>query len=985
MQERTIFLDALEKDDPAERAAYLDEACGGDLALRQRVEALLQSHAQAGDFPGKLAPERVAEELGLERQGGTTLGEAPPSDKTAEEDLSFLAPADKAGSLGRLGHYDVQEIVGRGGMGVVLRAFDEKLHRVVAVKVIGAQLAVSGTGRERFVREARAAAAVRDEHVVGIHAVEQTGDLPYLVMEYVAGQSLQERLDRVGPLAPKEVLRIGLQIAQGLAAAHKHGLVHRDIKPSNILLENGVERVKITDFGLARAMDDASLTQSGVISGTPQYMAPEQAHGEAVDQRADLFSLGSVLYAMCTGRPPFRASGTMAVLKRVCEETPRPIRETNPDVPDWLVGIIDKLHAKDPAGRYQTAAEVAELLNQCLAHLQQPLVVPLPMTRPARLPSAWRRSCLVAAVVLLGLAVVTMVGLLMPRGTPVAGADDSNEKVGVEGPAPTNVLTTSGALRRFKGHTRYVWSVAYSADGRHALSGAADSTVRLWDIGTGKELHCFERHTGGVTGVAISSDGRFGLSSGGDGYVILWNLETGKEVRRCDKHTAPLYCVAISPDDKVAVAGTRGAIISWDVKTGKQLRRFKGHKDCIFSVAFSPDGRYILSGGGAESKHPYPPDADLSGRWWNVKTGEELTKYKGHTLWIQCVAVSPDGHSALSGSYDGTIRLWDIQAGKQLRCFNHPSGVGAVAFSPKGQYFLSGGDSPYHVYLRDLKTGKQLHRFEGHTHKIQSLAFSPDGKTFLSGSWDGTMRLWQLPELDPVKAARPVVLMHFDEADFYQKDGKTYVRDRSGNGHDGLCEQVHFTPEGKAGGGLANAGKGFLRLPTSFVTSRSHFTIAGWVKPATLKKGYAFYTCVHTDYPARVQPNFNFFHNGNYLYVGVWNIAHGWMHVQSPEQNVSPGEWAFIAATLENGATGKGRVRHMLNDRICERPSQQVGGVPLEGINDIAALNLNGVLDELAVWDRALSDQELKELFALGHAPAGKAPAAADAAKAKSP
>ncbi len=151
-----------------------------------------------------------------------------------------------------------------------------------------------------------------------------------------------------------------MQTAAGLAAAHAQGLVHRDIKPANILLENGVERVKITDFGLARAADDASLTQTGVVAGTPQYMSPEQAEGKPLDHRTDLFSLGSVLYAMCTGRPPFRASGTMAVLKRVCEDTPPPIREINPEIPEWLVAIIDKLHAKEPADRFQSAAEVAD-------------------------------------------------------------------------------------------------------------------------------------------------------------------------------------------------------------------------------------------------------------------------------------------------------------------------------------------------------------------------------------------------------------------------------------------------------------------------------------------------------------------------------------------------------------------------------------------------------------------------------------------------
>ena len=172
-----------------------------------------------------------------------------------------------------------------------------------------------------------------------------------------------------------------MQTAAGLAAAHAQGLVHRDIKPANILLENGIERVRITDFGLARAVDDVSQTQSGILAGTPQYMSPEQAAGEAVDHRADLFSLGSVLYAMCAGRSPFRAESTVAVLRRICDGHPRPLREINPELPDWLVEIIDKLHQKQPEDRIQTAAEVADLLERHLAHLQQPATAP----QPARL------------------------------------------------------------------------------------------------------------------------------------------------------------------------------------------------------------------------------------------------------------------------------------------------------------------------------------------------------------------------------------------------------------------------------------------------------------------------------------------------------------------------------------------------------------------------------------------------------------------------
>ena len=251
-----------------------------------------------------------------------------------------------------------------------------------------------------------------------------------------------------------------MQTASGLAAAHAQGLIHRDIKPANILLENGVERVKITDFGLARAADDASLTQSGVVAGTPQYMAPEQARGEAVDQRADLFSLGSVLYAMCTGRPPFRASGTMAVLKRVCEETPGPIREANPEIPDWLVAIVEKLHAKDPADRYQSAAEVAEVLGQHLAHLQHPSVVPLPTAEkpvgvsPARRRRRWAAVAAGLLCLLVGVGfseatgvtqlTATVIRILTPDGTLVVEANDPGVKVTIEGDGGL-VITGAGA------------------------------------------------------------------------------------------------------------------------------------------------------------------------------------------------------------------------------------------------------------------------------------------------------------------------------------------------------------------------------------------------------------------------------------------------------------------------------------------------------------------------------------------------------------
>jgi hypothetical protein len=286
-------------------------------------------------------------------------------------DLSFLQPPARHDLLGMLGPYEVIEVIGQGGMGIVFKAFEPALQRLVAIKVLAPALAGSARARLRFTREAQAAAAIRHEHVVPIYGVSETEGLPYLVMQYIPGGSLQELLDRSGPLALDDVLRLGQQTASGLAAAHARGLIHRDIKPANLLLHgepgvltSGVVHAKLTDFGVARAVDDIGLTQSGVVAGTPAYMAPEQARDEPVDQRADLFSLGCVLYAACTGVAPFRGTTTLEVLRQVSEEMPVPLCTLRPEVPAWLEALIDRLLAKDPAERCQSAAEVASELER---------------------------------------------------------------------------------------------------------------------------------------------------------------------------------------------------------------------------------------------------------------------------------------------------------------------------------------------------------------------------------------------------------------------------------------------------------------------------------------------------------------------------------------------------------------------------------------------------------------------------------------------
>jgi len=263
-------------------------------------------------------------------------------------------------------------------MGEVYRAYDPVLQRVVAVKVLAPHLARNAVARRRFVREAQAMAAVCHDHVLPIYAIESPMDQPRIVMQFVHGRSLQNKLDDEGPLPVREIVRIAMQTASGLAAAHAQGLVHRDVKPSNILLENGIERVRLTDFGLALAADEACSASARTIAGTPQYMSPEQARGESVDSRSDLFSLGCVMYAMCTGHSPFTADTVAAALHRVCDHQPRSVQDWNPDIPDWLVEIIDQLLKKSPADRNLTARQLTETLEQALARLQHPRTPPVP-------------------------------------------------------------------------------------------------------------------------------------------------------------------------------------------------------------------------------------------------------------------------------------------------------------------------------------------------------------------------------------------------------------------------------------------------------------------------------------------------------------------------------------------------------------------------------------------------------------------------------
>jgi serine/threonine protein kinase len=581
-----VFFAALERPAGPERRAYLEQACGEDQQLREKVGRMLAAHPRAGGFldhPVEMAAEIAAAAWAAEAAPSGTVGADASAGVSPRDHLKeFLAPPQRPDAVGRLGHYEILEVVGQGSMGIVLRAFDDKLHRVVAIKVLAPQLAASASARQRFVREARAAAAVTHDHVIPIYAVEDAGPLPYLVMQFIDGPTLEAKLARLGPFPVTEVLRIGVQIAAGLGAAHAQGLVHRDVKPGNILLDNGVERVKITDFGLARAADDATLTSPGVIAGTPVYMSPEQAEGAKVDHRSDLFSLGTVLYELCTGKAPFGADTARVILRRVCDEAPRPIREVNPDVPDWLAAIVTRLHDKNPAHRYQSAAEVAGVLGRHLAGLQMEPVVRTKSAAPRRRK---KRAIPIVALLLVGVAV----GLAAWQLTRPRGEADASGQV----PAPE---PTPGPPRK-----RLTYEEMANRPGpldalrREANEVPANAPPEV--VAVLGEFPRFQFPTGAATHwMGQTADGKL-LAVPSGGSVILYNARTGELVRTIVVGgNRGAFRPAFSPDGKRLAAGmVFGEVRTWNAETGQEEFTLKGHTATVWSVAFDAEGKRLVS------------------------------------------------------------------------------------------------------------------------------------------------------------------------------------------------------------------------------------------------------------------------------------------------------------------------------------------------------------------------------------------------------
>jgi WD40 repeat protein len=710
-------------------------------------------------------------------------GSAPPPGSSGER-YDFLAPAERPDEVGRLGGYRILRVLGAGGMGVVFEAEDTRLERKVALKAMLPALAASETARRRFLREARTAAAIEHDHIVPISQVGEERGVPFIAMPLLKGEALAGRLGRERVLAVTDVLRIGRETAQGLAAAHAAGLIHRDIKPANLWLESlprqpGTAslayRVKILDFGLARAAAvDDGLTQQGAIVGTPAYMAPEQAAGKVVDARCDLFSLGCVLYRMATGEAAFKGNDTVSMLLSVATEKPRPPRLVNPAVPAELSDFILRLLAKRPEERPPSAGAVAE----ALVTIERGLTQPLPPTaadrenraRAAGARLARRRLVLAIAA---GLVLAAGVGVVAQRfiarapgrqdgdaspevpaggdahsGAPVEAAAGPNEHPfdtlrradipapelaeaggGDPGRAPAGLVAVLGDSRLM--HWNNARRVAFHPDGKRLVSAADDGTVRIWDLATGQLVHSLKHQHAGVTGVAYSPNGQRLLTSGWwDGTVRVWDRGSDKPHLILREHAAPVNGAVFSPDGKrLASASNDQTAVIWDTNTGRRLQTFTGHVGPVRGVAFSRDGKRLATAG-----------EDRTARVWDAATGRELTVCRGPGKAVTCVAFSPDGSLLATGSDDEMVALWDPAAGKMVRSVKVFGRMTDLAFSPDGKWLAVAGNG--NPLLLDTATAKPVHVL-GHTRPAAGVAFSPDGRRLATaGGIACCVRLW---------------------------------------------------------------------------------------------------------------------------------------------------------------------------------------------------------------------------------------------------
>lgn len=623
------------------------------------------------------------------------------------------------------GRYIIERKLGEGGIGITYLARNER-DELRVIKTLREDILNHSTWKphqtklkQDFRDEAVRLAVCRHPHIVQIENIFDEGNLPCMVIEYIEGEDLGDRLRRMGVLSEVEALLYIRQIGEALKVIHSKGLLHRDIKPRNIMIRAGKSEAVLIDFGIAREFIP-NVIQRHTVYRTPGFAPPEQYELEAArGAYIDVYALAATLYTLLTGLIPRNADD-----RRRRNIPLEPPKHFNPNISDTVNQAIMRGMDLQPDLRPQSIQEWLDLLDGEIDEVPPTQVI----TPQSRLPT---------------------------QHFPQPKAQSLKPSVGTS--------QSWQCVRTLRGHSSMVLAVAISLDGQTLASGSNDNTIKLWQLETGKQLRTlgrwFSGHSNIVYTVAFSPDGKLLASGSWDESIKLWQVATGKEIYTLTSHGNWINSVAFSPifpnpcdqeqetylqrlssSSKASIglgwilaSGSADSTVKlWQVNTGTEIRSFTGHSDSVWSVAFSPDGQLLASG-----------SADSTIKLWQVNTGREIRTFTGHSFFVHSVAFSPNGQLLASGSADRTIKLWQVTTGEEIRTFiGHSEAVCSVAFNPKGQ-LLASGSWDKTIKIWQISTGTEICTLCGHSNYVRSVAFSPDGQTIVSGSDDDTIKIWR--------------------------------------------------------------------------------------------------------------------------------------------------------------------------------------------------------------------------------------------------